>query len=45
MATNPSDPVARMYAVALYETARDKGVVGQVLQGLQAVYGAWDDKA
>jgi F-type H+-transporting ATPase subunit delta len=34
-----------MYAVALYETARDKGVVGQVLQGLQAVYGAWEEKS
>ena len=44
MATNPSDPVARMYAVALYEVARDKGVIGDVQQGLQIVYGAWSDK-
>jgi F-type H+-transporting ATPase subunit delta len=34
-----------MYAVALYETARDKGVVGEVLQGLQAIFGAWQDKS
>jgi F-type H+-transporting ATPase subunit delta len=34
-----------MYAVALYETARDKGVVGEVLQGLKAIYGAWEDKS
>jgi F-type H+-transporting ATPase subunit delta len=45
LAVNPSDPVARMYAVALYETARDKGVVGDVLKGLQAVYSAWADKS
>lgn len=45
MATNPSDPVARMYAVALYETARGRGVIGDVHQGLQAVYAAYADKS
>ena len=44
MATNPSDPVARMYAVALYEIARDKGVIGDVQDGLQKVFNAYQDK-
>lgn len=34
-----------MYAVALYETARDKGKIGEAHQGLQTIYGAWQDKA
>jgi F-type H+-transporting ATPase subunit delta len=33
-----------MYAVALYETARDKGKIGDVQQGLQVVLTAWADK-
>lgn len=45
MATNPSDPVARMYAVALYETAHEKGKVGEVIEGLESVHGAWQDKS
>lgn len=44
MATNPSDPVARVYAAALYEVAREKGIVGEVYGGLQAVLGAYQDK-
>ena len=44
MATNPSDPVARMYAVALYETARERGKIGDAHQGLQAIYESWQDK-
>lgn len=44
MATNPSDPVARMYAVALYETARERSVVDEVQQGLQVIYEAYADK-
>lgn len=44
MATNPSDPVARMYAVALYETARERGVIGEVQQGLQVIFEAYGDK-
>ncbi|MCB9894832.1 MAG: ATP synthase F1 subunit delta [Planctomycetes bacterium] len=44
MATNPSDPVARMYAVALYETARDKGAIGEVHDGMQRVFNAYQDK-
>jgi F-type H+-transporting ATPase subunit delta len=45
MATNPSDPVARIYAVALYETARDKGIVGDVQKGLEVLLEAWQDRA
>ena len=45
MATNPSDPVARVYASALYEVAREKGMVGDVYAGLEAVLGAYSDKA
>ncbi|MBX3474137.1 MAG: ATP synthase F1 subunit delta [Planctomycetes bacterium] len=45
MATNPSDPVARVYAAALYEVAREKGIVGDVYAGLQAVMGAYQDKS
>jgi F-type H+-transporting ATPase subunit delta len=44
MATNPSDPVARVYAAALYEVAREKGLVGDVYAGLKAVMGAYQDK-
>jgi F-type H+-transporting ATPase subunit delta len=44
MATNQSDPVARVYAVALYESARDAGTVGDVQQGLSALMGAWEDR-
>lgn len=44
MATNQSDPVARVYAVALYETARDKGIVGDVIKGLEALMAAWNDR-
>lgn len=44
MATNKSDPVARVYAVALYETARDKGIVGEVHKGLETLMAAWNDK-
>ncbi|MBE7492248.1 MAG: ATP synthase F1 subunit delta [Planctomycetes bacterium] len=44
MATNPSDPVARVYAAALYEVARDRGIVGDVYAGLKAVMGAYQDK-
>lgn len=45
MATNPSDPVARVYAAALYEVARANGSVGEVYAGLHAVLGAYQDKA
>lgn len=44
MATNPSDPVARVYAAALYEVARERKIVGDVFAGLEAVLGAWQDK-
>jgi F-type H+-transporting ATPase subunit delta len=44
MATNQSDPVARVYAVALYEASRDKGIVGEVLQGLEVLMQAWSDR-
>lgn len=44
MATNQSDPVARVYAVALYETARDKGIVGDVQKGIAVLMEAWNDK-
>ncbi len=44
MATNQSDPVARVYAVALYESARDGGFVGEVQVGLNALMGAWQDR-
>lgn len=44
MATNPSDPVARVYAAALYEVAREKGIVGDVYAGLKAVMDAYQDK-
>jgi F-type H+-transporting ATPase subunit delta len=44
VATNQSDPVARVYAVALYETARNKGIVGDVQQGLSLLLAAWDDR-
>jgi F-type H+-transporting ATPase subunit delta len=33
-----------MYAVALYETARDKGQIGEAHQGLQVIIDAWQDK-
>ena len=33
-----------MYAVALYETARERGVIGDVQQGLEAIYEAYSDK-
>jgi F-type H+-transporting ATPase subunit delta len=33
-----------MYAVALYETARERGVIGDVQQGLQVIYEAYSDK-
>ena len=45
MATNQSDPVGRVYAVALYETANERGVVGKVYEGLQTVLAAWNDKS
>ncbi len=45
MATNPSDPVARVYAAALYEVAREKGIVGDVFAGLSAVMDAYQDKS
>lgn len=45
MATNPSNPVARMYAVALYETAHEKQQVGKAVEGLELVNSAWQDKA
>lgn len=44
MATNKSDPVARVYATALYETAREKGIVGDVQKGLELLMAAWNDK-
>jgi F-type H+-transporting ATPase subunit delta len=44
MATNQSDPVARVYAVALYESARDSGAVGDVQQGLALLIEAWNDR-
>ncbi len=44
MATNQSDPVARVYAVALYETSRDKGIIGDVQQGIAVLMEAWSDK-
>jgi F-type H+-transporting ATPase subunit delta len=44
MATNPSDPVARMYAVALYETAHEKQQVGKAVEGLELINEAWQDK-
>lgn len=45
MATNPSDPVARVYAAALYEVAREKGIVGEVYAGLKAVMDAYQEKS
>ena len=33
-----------MYAVALYETARERSAIGEVQKGLQAIYGAYQDK-
>jgi len=45
MATNPSDPVARVYAAALYEVAKEKGIVGDVYAGMAAIVGAYDDKS
>ncbi len=45
MATNPSHPVARVYAVALYETARDKGIVGEVHTGMELIGECWSDKS
>lgn len=44
MATNPSDPVARMYAVALYETAHEKQQIGEAVDGLELINEAWQDK-
>jgi F-type H+-transporting ATPase subunit delta len=44
MATNQSDPVARIYAAALYETAHERGIVGEVDKGLEALRSAWQDK-
>ena len=44
MAVNPSDPVARMYASALLEVARDRGNIGDIHQGLEEVAKAWEDK-
>lgn len=44
MATNPSDPVARVYAAALYAVAREKSIVGDVYAGLSAVMDAYQDK-
>lgn len=43
MATNVSEPVARMYAAALLEIGREKGSVGQIHEGLQLLRGAWND--
>jgi len=44
MATNQSDPVARIYAAALYETAMERGIVGDVDKGLELLRSAWQDK-
>ena len=44
MATNPSDPVARMYAVALYETAHERKAIGKAVDGLELINDAWQDK-
>ena len=45
MATNVSEPVARMYAAALLEIGREKGSVGKIHEGLQLLRGAWNDAA
>lgn len=44
MATNPSDPVARIYALALHEVAVKRGILGEVHQGLQTIGQCWEDK-
>ena len=44
MATNPSDPVARMYALALHEVAVKRGILGKVHAGLEAIGECWQDK-
>jgi F-type H+-transporting ATPase subunit delta len=44
MSTNQSDPVARIYAAALYETAHERGIVGEVDKGLEVLRAAWQDK-
>ncbi len=45
MATNVSEPVARMYAAALLEIGREKGSIGKIHEGLQLMKAAWDDQA
>jgi F-type H+-transporting ATPase subunit delta len=45
MATNQSDPVARVYAAALYETALEHGVTGPVNEGIELLRKAWEDKS
>ncbi|GIK52020.1 MAG: ATP synthase subunit delta [Planctomycetota bacterium] len=43
MATNVSEPVARMYALALLEIGRERGIVGKVHEGLMLLAEAWKD--
>ena len=43
MATNVSEPVARMYAAALLEIGRERGVIGKLHEGLTLMAGAWED--
>lgn len=43
MATNVSEPVARMYAAALLEIGREKGSIGKIHEGLQLLKAAWED--
>lgn len=44
MATNVSDPVARMYAGALIEIGRQNGTVGKIHEGLALIAQAWGDR-
>ncbi|MCC6572548.1 MAG: ATP synthase F1 subunit delta [Planctomycetes bacterium] len=44
MATNVSDPVARMYAGALIEIGRQHGNVGAIHDGLKVIAEAWKDE-
>ncbi len=43
MATNVSEPVARMYAAALIEIGRERGVIGKIAEGLKLMSEAWQD--
>lgn len=45
MATNVSEPVARMYAAALLEIGRERGIVGKIHEGLHLLREAWNDTA